>query len=276
MLKLFCYMCLFLGTFQAQTSNKDKLNDICMSMKSYSRANFYELIPAVAKNFLGMPYVANTLEKIPERLVVDLGRFDCVTFVETTVAIALSLKEDACDMKNFKKHLQNLRYEKGEIQDYASRLHYFSAWVNQQVSVGLLEEKTKQLGGDLLQAHNINYMTKHHKKYKQLSENPDLVEKIRLMENNLITQGNYILDKTKVAKIYSKLKTGDLVVIQSNMDGLDVNHVGFVWKEDKKAYLLHASSASLQKKVVISEQMLQEYLLNNRNHGGVRIFSWAK
>jgi hypothetical protein len=60
------------------------------------------------------------------------------------------------------------------------------------------------------------------------------------------------------------------------MDGLDVNHVGFVWKEDKKAYLLHASSASLQKKVVISEQMLQEYLLNNRNHGGVRIFSWAK
>ncbi len=275
MLKLFCYMCLFLGTLQAQTNNKDKLNDVCTQMESFEGASLYEIIPTLSKNFLGTPYVANVLEKEPEQLVVNLTQFDCVTFVENTVAIALALQESAYKMKNFKGYLQNLRYYNGEIQDYTSRLHYFSAWINQQVASGLMKEKTKDLGGKLEQKP-INYMSTNFRKYKQLAENTVLVEKIKQIEKGLSEQKYYVLDKEKLAKIYPKLETGDLVVIQSNMDGLDVNHVGFVWKEDKKAYLLHASSASLQKKVVISEQMLQEYLLNNRNHGGVRIFSWAK
>src|ERR1051325_2321167 len=42
-----------------------------------------KIVVAVGKTFVGSPYVPHTLEPPgPERLVVDLREFDCVTFVE--------------------------------------------------------------------------------------------------------------------------------------------------------------------------------------------------
>ena len=42
---------------------------------------------AVAKSFVGTPYVAHTLERSPENLVCNLREFDCYTFVESVLAI---------------------------------------------------------------------------------------------------------------------------------------------------------------------------------------------
>ena len=43
---------------------------------------------AAARYFVGRPYVASTLEREPERLVVNLREWDCTTLVESAVALA--------------------------------------------------------------------------------------------------------------------------------------------------------------------------------------------
>ncbi len=53
----------------------------------------------IGKFFLGAPYMAGTLEtKGAEHLVINLRKFDCVTFVENVVALAWLVKP----------HIQNL------------------------------------------------------------------------------------------------------------------------------------------------------------------------
>ena len=46
-----------------------------------------ELMTRTALLFLDKPYVASTLEKEPEGLVVNLRELDCTTFMETTLAL---------------------------------------------------------------------------------------------------------------------------------------------------------------------------------------------
>ena len=43
---------------------------------------------AAARYFVGRPYAASTLEREPERLVVNLREWDCTTLVESAVALA--------------------------------------------------------------------------------------------------------------------------------------------------------------------------------------------
>lgn len=52
--------------------------------------NTGELIVRIGSGFLKTPYVAETLEgKKEENLTVNFSHFDCFTFMETTLALAL-------------------------------------------------------------------------------------------------------------------------------------------------------------------------------------------
>ena len=63
---------------------------------------------AIAKSFLGVPYVSGTLEQgSTEQLVVNLRQLDCWTFIENSLAIALS---DQGDFQDYQTQLQKLRY----------------------------------------------------------------------------------------------------------------------------------------------------------------------
>jgi hypothetical protein len=52
-----------------------------------------EIMVWVGKQFIGAPYVPHTLE-LPgeEQLVINLREFDCVTFVESVLALAQCIK----------------------------------------------------------------------------------------------------------------------------------------------------------------------------------------
>ena len=56
------------------------------------------------------------------------------------------------------------------------------------------------------------------------------------------------------------MKTGDFVGIYSEIQGLDVSHVGIITIDDNIHYLRHASSAKEYKKVI--DQDLKDYLSN--------------
>jgi hypothetical protein len=54
-----------------------------------------EIMPAIAAQFLGAPYVAGLLDQTTqEQLVVTLQEFDCVLFVETVLALSRTVGAD--------------------------------------------------------------------------------------------------------------------------------------------------------------------------------------
>ena len=83
-----------------------------------------DLIVEVGLHFLDAPYEAGTLEqKGPERLVVNLRAFDCVTFVENAVVLAGMIRAGKTALGDYTAALERIRYRGGRRDGYPSRLH---------------------------------------------------------------------------------------------------------------------------------------------------------
>jgi hypothetical protein len=81
---------------------------------------------ALTERFLGRPYLAFPLvggADRAEELVTRLDCFDCVTFVESMVALALSTRP-----ADFPKRLVELRYLDGRVS-WETRNHYWTSWI---------------------------------------------------------------------------------------------------------------------------------------------------
>jgi Protein of unknown function (DUF1460) len=218
----------------------------------------------VAKSFLERPYTPHTLEQTPEKLVCNLKEFDCFTFVESVLALTAS-NHGRKVYSEYVNNLQQMRYRKGEINDYGSRLHYFLEWKLQNEARGLFSDVTAQLGGEKTQP-TINFMTTHRNAYAGLQEEAAF-EQVVKVETTLSQTSWHKIPKEKVAAVEAQLKEGDIIGITSNIAGLDFNHEGFVVKKDNRVYLLHASSDA--KKVVISADPLTTYLQKIKKHDGI-------
>jgi hypothetical protein len=72
-----------------------------------------------------------------------------------------------------------------------------------------------------------------------------------------------------VDKAYDKIEQGDVLLITTNIKGLDTSHLGFAYKKGGVVYLMHASSSA--KKVVISSQPLKEYMAGIRSQTGIMV-----
>ena len=77
-----------------------------------------------ARKFIGVPYVAATLEKSdPEQLVVNLRQMDCTTLVETTLALTLAITPSS-RMKIFLNLFIYIPYYIYSIYNLSSLLTY--------------------------------------------------------------------------------------------------------------------------------------------------------
>ncbi|MFN4146273.1 MAG: N-acetylmuramoyl-L-alanine amidase-like domain-containing protein [Runella sp.] len=218
----------------------------------------------MAKSFLGLPYVAHTLEKTPEQLVCNLSEFDCFTFVESVLALTFT-RHHLRSYSQYQTYLLKMRYRNGQIEGYGSRLHYFLEWKIQGEALGHWTDMTASLGGVLCQPV-IDFMSKHRISYPALTDEQAFQQVVE-SEQKLSDTPWYYIPKSRVAAIESRLNDGDIVGVTSAMAGLDFNHEGFVVKKGNRAYLLHASSE--QKKVVIASEPLADYLNRIKKHSGI-------
>ncbi|MGL5508667.1 MAG: N-acetylmuramoyl-L-alanine amidase-like domain-containing protein, partial [Microcoleaceae cyanobacterium] len=116
--------------------------------KNLATNSMANIMQAIADYFLGTPYVANLLDgSSQEKLVINLKGFDCVLFVENILAIARSIASNDYTFINFVQGIENLRYRDGQINDYCSRLHYFSDWIRDNEKRGIVVNITEKLGG---------------------------------------------------------------------------------------------------------------------------------
>lgn len=228
-----------------------------------------ERVVAAGRFFEGIPYEGGTLGNTPEeRVVVNLRAFDCVTFVENVLALALTEGRGERTEEAFVGQLVRLRYRDGEAWDYASRLHYSSDWLAEMVRAGILEDVTCGLGGERY-APEVNFMTAHAEAYPALKACGALWEKMRVVEDSIRARTYYYIPKERVEEVAAQIKTGDVILITTTVEGLDTSHLGFAVVEDGEVYLLHASSE--RGRVVLSEEPLAAYLAGNRTQSGIMV-----
>lgn len=226
-------------------------------------------IPLIARFFIGKPYKSNTLNVTKEDLpVINLRELDCVTFVENVLALAC-LEHYTNDItEDFVHNIVKLRYRNGEIVDYTSRFHYSTDWLYEMGQQHLLADKTLDAGGILYPQH-INFMSGHISRYPMLERDPKLVTKIKSIETAISQRTYYHIPKEKILEAEKHIQEGDVILITTNIKGLDTSHLGFAARKEGRIYLLHASS--LGKKVMFSQVPLQEYMQDIKHQTGIMI-----
>ena len=228
-----------------------------------------EVIIQMGISFLGSEYAAFVLEAAgPERLIVNMRGLDCVSFYENALVLARCIKKDMMNFDEYRRELTFIRYRGGIIDGYPSRLHYTSDYFFDNVKKGVWRDVTRETGG-IPYEKTINFMSSHPEQYRQLRENPALVEQIRQQEEEITKRAKYFLPKDKINANIDKIHSGDILGITTDITGLDVSHIGIAVRQNGALHLLHAPAAG--KKVEVSELGLAEYLARNKRHTGMMI-----
>ena len=106
-----------------------------------------EIIVRVGEWFEKSPYEAGTLDTSDyEQLVIKLDGFDCVTFVESTYALAKTIQDQSYSFQSFVDQVKEFRYRSGYLDGYCSRLHYFSEWIIDNEKKGYVRNVTEEIG----------------------------------------------------------------------------------------------------------------------------------
>lgn len=204
-------------------------------------------IAGIGRSFVGTAYVPRTLEVDgPERLVINFRELDCVTFVENAFALARFVRGGGVDrLANrpdaeaaYARLLAELRYRGGVIDDYPSRLHYFSEWVADNARRGLVTDVSAPLGGEF-DDQPIDFMSTHPDAYRQLGDGANLAA-IRDTEVQLNVRGRIYVPEDRIAQAAPGIRDGDIIAATSTVAGLDVAHTGLALWVDGTLRLLHA------------------------------------
>ncbi|HPI20491.1 MAG TPA: DUF1460 domain-containing protein [Candidatus Kapabacteria bacterium] len=226
--------------------------------ENWKKMNINDLNIQIAHEFLNSQYIGGTLEgKGAEICRADFTGLDCVTFVENSLALSRSIKKEKYSVADFFEELIFIRYRNGNITDYASRLHYTSDWISDNLKKGVFKDITKDIGGTI-HKFNLNFMSSNPKFYKALEQDTTLIPKIAEIEKAINEQTFYFIEKKSIKKIEYLINNGDIICFTTNKEGLDFAHLGLAYVEKNKApRLFHASSK--QKKVVI-DSSISEYI----------------
>ncbi len=262
-----------LGTFAQQITcsplDKEAFENKTIAIDGLLESEFGKTIVAIGKTFTGIPYVAKTLEiGETESLVINLQGLDCTTYVENVLAFSTLLRDGKADFDSFTKTLKTIRYKNGSLDGYASRLHYFSEWIANNESKGLLKDITSEIGGTEI-TKDINFMSEHRDLYPFLKDDSNF-EKIKASENYLNNQSICVLPQDQIAANEHLIQTGDIIALTTSIKGLDITHTGIATREkDGRIHLLHASTGSME--VEVSKLPLAEYLKKIKNNTGIMV-----
>jgi len=229
------------------------------------------LVEFYARRLLGTPYVAHTLEGDEEMLTINIHQLDCLTFIESLYALTRVTLAGRYSWRDYADNIENVRYRGGEMGDYSSRIHYISEWIIDNHVRGNLVEVTPDLPHVDYMVKNIDYMTTHTGSYRQLKNDPEMVEKIRRFElrNHRFPylKRSWLNDKG----VKAALRSGDFVSLVTRADGLDVSHNGIIIVDEKgDPYLLDASMSG--GKVMLEAKPLYKFLERSKNNIGIRVF----
>ncbi len=208
-----------------------------LSQTKYERSGASR-IDVLSRHFLGHSYKPNPLTgsaDTAEVFTASLDGFDCVTYIETIVALAR-----ASNVDDFTEWLRKIRYEQGRIQ-WDRRNHYMTLWIRNNVRKGIIRP---------LSTPAVPMLSR---------------ERVLKAVPGLAAQRTRVkcVPKPAVPRLEPHLQSGDLIFFVSTRKNLDVFHAGIIAREGKKVLMRHASRSH----GFVVEQELSEFLKANRMAG---------
>ena len=195
-------------------------------------------IDFLSRHFLGHSYKPNPLigsAGTAEVFTASLDGFDCVTYIETILALAR-----ASNVDDFTKWLRKIRYERGRIQ-WERRNHYMMLWIRNNLREGIIRPVSMPAVPILRMERVLNVV-------------PGLdPQRTRLK----------CVPKRSVPRLEPHLQSGDLIFFVSTRKHLDVFHAGIIARDGKRVLMRHASRS----RGFVVEQELSEFLKANRMAG---------
>lgn len=236
-----------------------------------------DAVVRLAESFVGATYTPGTLE-MPgrERLVINFREFDCVTLVENVLALARFAREGGADAladpvearSRYEAHLKQVRYRGGRLDGYPSRLHYFSEWLADNESKGLLRVVTGELD-PATDPEPVRFMSEHPEAYRQLAD-PVVLEAIVETEERLDDAPDRLyVPQDRIAQVADRIRNGDVIAATSTVEGLDIAHTGFAVWRGGALHLLHAPLVG--RAVEVSERPLAERILSIGSQDGIMV-----
>ena len=219
-----------------------------------------------ANALLGQPYVAGTLEELPqEKLCVYLTRTDCILFVETCLGLVRTARQEG-DFETLASELLQSRYRDGVCNRYEDRLHYTTEWARQGVARGVLEDMTEALGG-VRYDHPVHYMSMHPDAYPRMTD----VDAIRAVEDSINAAPSTYIPKSALKGALGGIRNGDILLFTTTVDGLDVSHCAIAKVEaGKPVRFIHASTGAM--KVILEPRTLEEYVMGRKAVTGIQVY----
>jgi hypothetical protein len=187
--------------------------------------------------FLGHPYVAHPLvgsAETPEVLVASIDGFDCVTYVETILALAQSSARS-----EYKKWLRRIRYEGGQME-WRRRNHYMTSWIRNNSRLGIVRALRSGVTSIVV------------------SRTLDAVPGLRPLPMRF-----RCTPKRFLTRLTRRMKSGDLIFFASTRRHLDVFHCGIIVRQADRLLMRHASRS---RKAVV-DQELSDFVKSNRMSG---------
>ena len=247
-----------------------------------AKANDWKSLPigertaTVGRALVGTRYKSYTLE-IDNRIEAASANFngmDCWTFFEIALGFARMLDEPAEEWTpgRLLHYIELDRYRGGECTgDYLSRLHYLEDWLFDNNERGLVDDLTRQLGGVSV-PHSAREMSVGWRHYRYLKANRRLLRPLAQMESRVSSRSLYMIPKSRVAGIESKLRDGDIIgIVSRDRTGLySTSHVGLAVRANGALHFMHASSPGNYGRVLVDAR-LSSYLYRYRTDAGILV-----
>ena len=196
----------------------------------------------LSRHFLGHPYQPNPLigsADTVEVFTASLDGFDCVTYIETILALSR-----ASNVDDFTEWLRKIRYERGRIQ-WDRRNHYMTLWIRNNVREGIIRPVSMPAVPILRMERVLNVV-------------PGLDPQRARVK---------CVPKPAVPRLERYMQSGDLIFFVSTRKHLDVFHAGIIVRDGKKVFMRHASRT----RGFVVEQELTEFLKANRMTGVILV-----
>lgn len=227
------------------------------------------MVTRIGRRFVGDAYTPHTLDLPgPERVIVNLREFDCVTYIESVLALARVLRDGNATFPAFTEELRRIRYRDGVLDAYASRLHYFSEWIHDNDGKGLVRNVTAELGG-VRDDEPVNFMSTHADAYPRLVGQPERIEEIRQIEQRLTAHARTYIPQERIAEVADRIQDGDVIAATSTVTGLDIAHTGLALWVDGRLHLMHAPLVG--KSVEISSSPLANRIVRIEGQDGIMV-----
>lgn len=195
----------------------------------------------VSRQWVGSPYLGCPLggaADLAEVFSASLEGFDCVTYVESVLALAAA---DSVD--EFADNLRLIRYRDG-IVSWATRNHYMTAWIRENERAGFVRNRTRGRG------------------LVRRDRHLDVVDGIPAQDVRVAS-----IRKNDFIQRDGDVHTGDLAFFASTRRNLDVFHCGILIRGKEAVRMRHAARSRGR----VVEEAVTDVLARNRMAGVILV-----